>query len=199
VRKRRERTSQDADRTLATVIKAATSLFVSRGYADTSIRAVAVRARMTSGAIYHHFRDKRDLFRAVAEDVTRRMVAGAMEAVNAEPDPWRKLWRGIEAILVWSTVPEVKLVFLEAPLVVGIAEWRALENANTSPLLYSVLGDLVAKGAMRPERAQLVGRLVRAAVIEAAMAVAEAKDPDAVREQAGGMLQGLLQRLASVA
>jgi AcrR family transcriptional regulator len=53
-----------AERALATrqaLIELAGDLFAERGYVQTSIRDIARRAAVTSGAIYGHFRNKADL------------------------------------------------------------------------------------------------------------------------------------------
>jgi AcrR family transcriptional regulator len=57
----RERT----ETTQLALIEAARALFVSKGYGDTSTPEIAVAAGITRGALYHHFADKRDLFRQV--------------------------------------------------------------------------------------------------------------------------------------
>ncbi len=47
------------------ILDASRELFATRGWAATPIDEVARRAGVTKGALYHHFRDKTDLLRAV--------------------------------------------------------------------------------------------------------------------------------------
>ncbi|MEJ5240545.1 MAG: helix-turn-helix domain-containing protein [Anaerolineales bacterium] len=47
------------------ILDAAFELFLQQGYHGTSIRQIAQKASLTIGAIYHHFRDKEAIFRAV--------------------------------------------------------------------------------------------------------------------------------------
>ena len=49
------------------LIRAARRSFNQRGYAATSLDDVCRLARLTKGALYHHFDNKEDLFRAVLE------------------------------------------------------------------------------------------------------------------------------------
>ncbi len=59
--------SARADRTRARVLEAARRLFAARGYAATSIEAVAAAAGVSAETIYKRFRNKRNLLLAVLE------------------------------------------------------------------------------------------------------------------------------------
>ena len=54
-------------RTRAKLLNAARELIREKGYENTTLLAVAQRAGMTSGAIYGNFRDRDELFMALAE------------------------------------------------------------------------------------------------------------------------------------
>jgi len=55
------------DRTRATLLEAARSIVREKGYARTTLAAVARRAGMTTGAIYGNFKDRDELFIALGE------------------------------------------------------------------------------------------------------------------------------------
>jgi AcrR family transcriptional regulator len=60
------------------VLAAAKELFGEHGFGGTSIREIASRSGMSTGAVFANFVDKEDLFRAVlAED--RKAIAGALD------------------------------------------------------------------------------------------------------------------------
>lgn len=61
------------------VVNAAYTLFVQRGYADVSMQQIADNASITKATLYHHFRDKQDLYLA-----TMRMSFGRNHATMTE-------------------------------------------------------------------------------------------------------------------
>ena len=186
-----------AQQTTATILKAATAVFVSDGYALTTIGKIARKGRVTSGAIYHHYEDKKDLFQAVAEQVTSQMVSAAASAVTAEKDPWKKLSAGVSAVLSASSAPEVKLAFLEAPMVLGLDTWRAIELKHTAPLLTEVLESLIASKQLSAAQAPLLGRLLRGVMVEAAMAIAESTNAREAQGHLSSMVDAMIMSLKS--
>jgi AcrR family transcriptional regulator len=62
--------------TRAALVRSASELFVERGYGNVSVRDLARRTHVTSGAIYGHFRNKADLLVAAIAD----RIASDLEA-----------------------------------------------------------------------------------------------------------------------
>ena len=80
---------------------------------------------MTRGALYHHFVDKRDLFRAVHEELEGELVAGIGARMEGVADPWELILAGLRAFLDACTDPAIMRVsLLDAPAVLGWDEWR---------------------------------------------------------------------------
>lgn len=75
------RTKEDAELTRQAVLDAALRVMSRRGYAATRLDEIAAAARVTRGAIYHHFGGKLELFTALIEDasvVSSRAIAQAI-------------------------------------------------------------------------------------------------------------------------
>jgi AcrR family transcriptional regulator len=68
------------------ILDMATELFVSRGYLDVSMREIAEASGLRKATIYHHFRDKDELFLAVAIRAMRERKT-RMEEIVTEPQP----------------------------------------------------------------------------------------------------------------
>src|SRR5262245_34574471 len=91
--------SQQSESTRGTLIRVARELFTELGYADTPTEEIVRRAGMTRGALYHQYRDKKDLFRAVFESVEEELNAQITRAVLRESDPVARMRAGIDAFL----------------------------------------------------------------------------------------------------
>ncbi|QJW35391.1 helix-turn-helix domain-containing protein [Cellulosimicrobium protaetiae] len=161
----------NADRTRATrtaLVTAARDLFVDAGYAATSTPQIAAAAHVTRGALYHHYADKRDLFRAVveaeAEAVAREIeertephrtapaaaAAAGSPAVSGEPDARAMLVEGARAYLDAMAVPgRTRLLLVDAPAVLGATEADALDARHARRTLRAGLGAALdtARGA----------------------------------------------------
>jgi len=63
----RTRRAERAERTRRRIVEAATSLFDSRGYAATTIEAIAEQADVAAETVYSRFRTKANLLDAILE------------------------------------------------------------------------------------------------------------------------------------
>ena len=72
----------DAEKTRAKILSNALSLFVKKGYENTTFIDIAARLKMTKGAVYWHFDSKSSLLTALIEEATARFstaLRGHME------------------------------------------------------------------------------------------------------------------------
>ena len=89
---------QQGEVTRHALLDAARTLFGEQGYAATSLDEVAHTAKVTKGALYHHYSGKQELFAAVYEQV-KREVSERVATAFLEPDPWEDLCTGCHAML----------------------------------------------------------------------------------------------------
>lgn len=87
------------------LIPAARSVFLEKGFQNASIRDIASRAGMTSGALYRHFKDKEDMFSALVESAVqkadewlKRHITRGYESVSSEQ--YDMLWKDSEIDLM---------------------------------------------------------------------------------------------------
>lgn len=68
------------------ILREAPALFTAHGYASVSMQQIADAAGVNKATLYHHFRDKEDLFVAVIAAEFERERAGIAGALAAEGD-----------------------------------------------------------------------------------------------------------------
>ena len=56
---------QEQNQTRTLIIERAKKLFAAQGYAQTSMRDIAQSARLSTGPLYFHFKDKKDILEAI--------------------------------------------------------------------------------------------------------------------------------------
>ncbi|MFE0460103.1 TetR/AcrR family transcriptional regulator [Kitasatospora sp. NPDC058965] len=77
----------------AQVLAAAAELFTRDGYAATTTRAVAERAGLRQGTLYHHFAAKEDILATLLEGTVAPSLECALRLLAlAEPVPGARLW-----------------------------------------------------------------------------------------------------------
>src|SRR3990170_1956579 len=72
--RRRGRPAESDGLTGERILIAARVCFAESGYAGASTHMVAARIGLTTGALYHHFASKRDLYLAVFAEVEQLMI-----------------------------------------------------------------------------------------------------------------------------
>jgi AcrR family transcriptional regulator len=188
--------AEQSEVTRTALVRAAEELFATRGFADTATEAVVQAAGVTRGALYHHFKDKADLFRAVYEHLEEQVIARVEEGVAGLTDPLAVLRRGAEAFLDACLEPAVqRIVLLEGPTVLGWETWREIDMAYGLGMVTAVLDAAMQAGAIRRAPVEPLAHILLGGLNEAAMLMASAADPEAARAQTGKALRVVIDGL----
>lgn len=190
------RRSEHTEDTRAALLAAAHELFTEHGYTATGTEQIVRRARVTRGALYHHFRNKEDLFRAVLEDVESGLIERLAQEGAPGADLWEQFRNGCQKFLDASLEPTVQRVMLvDGPAVLGWQAWRELELAYGFGLLRDSLRLVIEEGLLEDQPVDPLANLLAGAINEAAMLIAHAEDPETERRASGAALDRLLQGL----
>lgn len=192
------RTRRDAhtEATRRALLREARRLFAARGFAGAGIEEIARRARVTTGALYHHFASKRELFEAVAESVEQELMERAAAAAAGHTDPWEMLRAGIDVMLDACAAPDVhRITFRDAPNVLGLRRWREIEARYAFGQLRGLLAHLMERGEIAEGSAELHARVLLAVLSEVAESIAGAADPAAARREGSALVERVLDAL----
>ena len=187
------------------LVDAARALFTEQGYAATGTEEIVATARVTRGALYHHFHDKSDLFRAVMEQIAREVAEHLIDAELARPaalsqppaDAWDEVRDGLRAFLDLCVVTDdfQRIVLVEGPAVLGHEAWDELVARHGSNLLAEWLSRAVKQGRIAAVPIQPLTRLLIAMISESSLYIARAADRPAARAAMGTVLDRLLHGL----
>ncbi|MDZ4371159.1 MAG: TetR/AcrR family transcriptional regulator [Phenylobacterium sp.] len=182
-----ERTQRSRDALTA----AAARLFAAEGFAGTSTEAVLAEAGLTRGALYHHFRDKRDLFDAVCQRLHAEAAAAIEQAAAAPSDPVHALVAGGLAFVDQMARPEaLRILLVEAPSVLGWARWNEIDRAHGFGLLVEGVDEAVAAGALAGDP-EVLAHLLNGALNQAVVWAAQSGEPKAMDRVRTGFRQML--------
>lgn len=191
----RNRKTAQSDRTRAALLRVARSLFAELGYAGTSTEEVVHRAGVTRGALYHHFRDKGELFEAVFVDIQEETRQHIQTASRARNGAWERFRAGFDEYLNRSMDPTTqRITLIDAPAVLGWDRWRELDY--TLELLQDAISRLQADGVVSPALpADELAHLLRGVANEASHMIVSAADGPSERRRVGEALGQLLEGL----
>jgi AcrR family transcriptional regulator len=180
------------------LVAAARTMFAERGYGGVGTEQIVQAAGVTRGALYHQFRDKADLFAAVAEtaqaEVAHRITSGAES--DGPLDPMTALYAGVRRFLEACADPAVeRILLLDGPAVLGWQAWRDLADRYGLGLLQHGLQAAMDAGAITRQPVEPLAHVLIGALDECALYVARATDPAAAREQCTAVLEQLLRGL----
>lgn len=171
-----------SEQTRAALMQAARALFVDKGYGETSTPDIAAAAGITRGALYHHFEDKRALFRAVVTDEALAVANAIEQNAPASLRPIDALLAGSSAYLDAMRVPgRTRLLLIEGPSVLGSAEMKQLDEDNAARTLRDGLEAAMKSNASSSVSLAALADLLSAAFDRAALAIDAGEDADHYR------------------
>ena len=184
-----------AERRAATrraLLDAARSMFAEKGYHETAAEEIVRRAGMTRGALYHHYEDKKDLVRAVVDEMEGEIDEEIEAAERAQPELPEAVMAGYRAFVDAVLDPEMRRTFfLDGPSVLGW-EWREIDARHAVGKIEEGLEALIAEGFVEPQPVGPLARLINGTLLEAAFFVAASEDPEAARDEVWGAMERLV-------
>lgn len=171
-------------------------LFAERGFAGTSTEEIVHQAGVTRGALYYHFRNKQDLFRAVFAEVAEAAYERVTAVSMAESEPWDGLLAGCSAFLDASLDPAMQqIALIDAPSVLGWEAWREIGSQDAFGLLTLGLQWAMVAGQIEDQPVAPLAHVLLGALNEGALFIARSPDRAAARDQVAAAITGLLNGL----
>ena len=192
----RSRKAEQSEVTRTALVAAARELFATKGFAETSTEEIVQRAQVTRGALYHHYRDKQDLFRAVFEEMESTLARRALRAAMKASSPLERIQLGFADYLDACLEPAVqRIVLVEGPSVLGWDLWHEIDKRYMFRPVETGLRQAIEASEIDDQPTDALTHLLFGACAQAALVVARAAKPRKARANAGVALHRLIEGL----
>lgn len=159
---------------------------------------LARAARVTTGALYHHFPTKTALFETVFEAVHLDLMAASGAAAAGAPDEIEFLARGFDAFLDALLQPDVQRILItDAPAVLGLARFTELDERYAADAIAAALQAATAAGRLRADDPETLARLLLGVLVRGGMLIASSAEQARARADVGQAVRDLLAGLAA--
>jgi AcrR family transcriptional regulator len=187
-------TREGTEATRLALILAARRLFVEKGYAETATPDIVAAAGVTRGALYHHFEDKKALFRAVIELEAMAVASEIDRGAASAATPREALISGASAYFAAMAVEgRARLMLLEAPAVLGVERTAEIDRDNAEERLLEGVSDYLGAAASADEVRALTS-LLSAAFDRAVLEIERGGDPSLYEAAIARLIDGLIPR-----
>jgi AcrR family transcriptional regulator len=189
--------SEQVAQTRAALVAAGRRLFGANGFAATSVEDIAREARVTTGALYHHFRTKAAVFEAVFEQVHADLGAATLASVPETADAVELLVAGIGAFLDLMLEPDVaRIIVTDAPAVLGLARFTELDERYALAATIAALQAANDSGALAIDDPPTLARLLFGALTRAGLLIASSPEPAATKDAVAAALRAIITGFA---
>ncbi len=198
--RRISRRQEYSSSTRRALLKSAAELFAARGYAGTSLDEVVSAARVTKGALYHHFQGKLALFQAVFDDIEGGAVKRITADLRRQKDPWDKALTAVSSFLAVCQEPAYRrIVMQEGPVVLGFDRWREGEERSTYALVHDLVRRVLRQYDIQGTLLDAFTRIFFGAMSAAGVTVSEAEDPERASRDVSTVISLMLAGLRQMA
>lgn len=192
----KSRKEEYAEATRAALISVARDLFAERGFSAVPIDAIVDGARVTKGALYHHFEDKQALFRAVLETIEQEIAERMRAGARKETHVWEQIRAACDAYLDACLERDVqRIVVLDAPSVLGWSGWCEIDRRYGLGVLEERLEAALQAKLIDPQPLEPLALLILGALNTGGRVIADAKQSGAARKQVGATIDRLVSGL----
>jgi AcrR family transcriptional regulator len=171
--------------TRTVLLKTARAQIQRDGIAGTTTRTILEAAKISRGALYHHFASLEDLIAVVYEDEAKRTIERAVKHHVPCNSPIENLLGTCLAWLDQLADPNVaRILLIDGPVALGWQRCRDIEAAHSLAQMRTWLEAASLAGEVQIKSADLVARILNATLTEAAFSIVRSIDKHHARVEA---------------
>ena len=162
-----------------------------------SVEEIADAARVTKGAVYHHFASKEALFRAVYAEVEAEAQARTLEAGDPQAPPVEQIVAKVNAYLDAALDEEIRrITLIDGPALLGFEPDEVADQQQNQAGVRAFIAASIANGQLADLDPDVLTQLLGGLAWVGGLLIAHASDPDTTRASLGQALDVMLRGLA---
>lgn len=190
------RKAEQREQTIRKLKNTARMLFSKNGYEKTSTEEIVKQSQVTRGALYYYFSGKKDLFKAVFDDINVDIANEIFLKISEETNIWQRLLQGTFTFLNMCMNPGIqRIVLIDGPAVLGWQEWREIDEQRSMVYLQNILRDLFREQGVHSLPIDSTAHFISGATNELALWITQAERPKQALEEAHLTIELFLEGL----
>lgn len=183
------------EQTRIKLIATAREQFGTVGFSKTVMDELTSQAGLTRGALYHHFGNKKGLFKAVLEQLDQELDDRLEHIASDSSDLWSGFVGRCHGYLEMAIEPEVQRIMLrDAPSVLEAEHIRNMRQACVISIA-QILEQLIGQQVIRQGSPMLLARFINGGLMDLALWIADSEDSQQALKEAAANLDTLLEGL----
>ncbi|HEY7051734.1 MAG TPA: TetR/AcrR family transcriptional regulator [Mycobacterium sp.] len=188
-----------AELTRTAVLDAAKALFVTKGFAATSIDDIARSSESSKGAVYHHFSDKQQIFTEVFRASQQSVMQAAFAVLSPSGTAWERAQAVTRAFLhAYVADADARALLRQVMGALGWDRVREIDEELALPFIRGLLEEAIRDGEVADVPIEATADLLFSLYCNAVLFIAAAENPDVAAGEVATvvfkMLEGMKNR-----
>jgi AcrR family transcriptional regulator len=185
--------------TRTAVLDSARMLFVTKGFEATSIDEIARASQSSNGAVYHHFRDKQEIFAEVFRASQAAILQTAVASMPADTTAWERVEAATRAFLrSYVADRDARVLLGQSIRVLGWDRVHQMDEEMSLPLIRATLAEAIRTGEATPVPVDAAADLLFSLYCNAILIIAARPDPDEAATEVESVIFTMLTGMRAV-
>jgi len=181
-----------ADATRDNLVRVAHELFSRQGFSKTSLDTIADKAQVSKGAVYHHFKNKQQVYSACFEHQAQK-VAQYIGQVPQTDDAWQDALNQCQAFLNFVIIEgKTSMPLQDVISILGYESWLKLDTRHTMGIIVNTVERLQTAKLVKPYPAPLLAQTLYGLLVSSAMSLSISKPNKKTLQQQKMLVQDML-------
>ncbi|MGL5444916.1 MAG: TetR/AcrR family transcriptional regulator, partial [[Mycobacterium] stephanolepidis] len=165
--------------TRAAIVDVARVQFVERGFEETSVDDIAEGAQVSKGAVYHHFKDKQEIFIDVYREATKGIIEDVVKVlVDVPVGSWERIEAAASAVTRgYTNQAEPRSLVRQVMGVLGAERTQELEGELALPLIRTLLQEADEADLLSDVSIETASQLIFRVLCESSLLIANSDNP----------------------